>query len=456
MGLLDRTAELAREYLDGVGERPVGAMSTYDEALDALDAPLPARGDDPERVIEELAATLGPATVASAGPRYFGFVVGGSLPAALAADWLVSAWDQTAFSRVASPAGAAIDAVAERWVLEALGLPPAAAVGFVTGATAGNFVGLIAARNQLLARAGWDVETDGMAGSPPLRVFVGDEVHPSLLLALRMAGLGAGRAVRVASDDQGAMRAGALADALGAAEGPAIVCAQAGNVNTGALDPVGEIVEVAGAHGDVWVHVDGAFGLWANAAPSLRHLLAGIEGADSWSADAHKWLNVPYDTAMAIVSDPAAAAAALGTKASYLPSARGREPGDLVPEMSRRARAVPVYAALRALGRDGLAALVERCCSHTRRLAAAMEQLDGAQVLNDVVLNQALVRFGDDDEITNAVIAEVQREGEAWVGGTIWRGRAAMRVAVSNWSTTEDDIDRLAAAIERAQAAARG
>ena len=455
MGLLDRTAELAREYLEGAGERHVGATTTYEDAFAALDSPLPEAGEEPEAVIEDLAATLGPATVANAGPRYFGFVVGGSLPAALASDWLVSAWDQTAFSRVSSPAGSAVDAVAERWVLEALDLPRDAAVGFVTGATAGNFVGILAARNRMLARAGWDVEADGLAGSPPLRVLVGEEVHPSLLLALRMAGLGADRAVRVPADDQGAMRADALAAELASAEGPTIVCAQAGNVNTGALDPVGEFAAAAGEHGDAWVHVDGAFGLWANAAPSLRGLVDGIEGADSWSADAHKWLNVPYDTAMAIVADPAAAAAALGTRASYLPTAGGREPGDLVPEMSRRARAVPVYAALRSLGRRGLAELVERCCSHARRLAGAMEGLEGAAVLNEVVLNQALVRFDDDDATTDAVVAEVQREGEAWVGGTVWRKRAAARVSVSNWSTTEGDIDRLAAAFERALAKVR-
>ena len=456
MGLLDRTAELAREYLDGVAERPVGAAATYEDAVAALGGGLPEEGTDPVDVIEELAATVGPATVANAGPRYFGFVVGGSLPAAHAADWLVSTWDQTAFSRVSSPGGSAVDAVAGRWVLDALGLPPGAGVGFVTGATSGNFVGLVAARHRLLADAGWDVEADGLAGSPPIRVLVGEEVHPSLLLALRMAGFGAARAERVAADDQGAMRADALADALASGDGPVIVCAQAGNVNSGALDPVGEIAAAARARGECWVHVDGAFGLWANASPALRDLLPGIESADSWSTDAHKWLNVPYDTAMAIVADPEAARGALlGTAASYLPTEGDGEPSDLVPEMSRRARAVPVYAALRSLGRRGLAELVERCCSHARRLAAAMEALEGAAVLNDVVLNQVLVRFGDDDAVTRAVVDEVQREGEAWVGGTVWRGRGAVRVSVSNWSTSEADIDRLAASLERAFAAAR-
>ncbi|HEX6116834.1 MAG TPA: pyridoxal-dependent decarboxylase [Solirubrobacterales bacterium] len=454
MSLLDRTAELAAGYLDAARERHVGETASYEETLAVLDSPLPEEGTDPEAVIEELATTVGPATVANAGPRYFGFVVGGSLPAALASDWLVSAWDQTAFSRVSSPAGSAVDAVAERWVLEALDLPRGAAVGFVTGATAGNFVGILAARHRLLARAGWDVEADGLAGSPPVRVLVGEEVHPSVLLALRMAGFGAERAERVAADDQGAMRGDALAAALARDAGPAIVCAQAGNVNTGALDPVGEIAAAAREHGDCWVHVDGAFGLWANAAPALGPLLPGVEGADSWSADAHKWLNVPYDSAMAIVADPDAVRAALGTSASYLPTEGGREPGELVPEMSRRARAVPVYAALRSLGRRGLAEMIERCCSHARRLATAMGELAGAEVLNDVVLNQVLVRFGD-DETTRAVVDAVQREGEAWVGGTVWRGRAAVRVSVSNWSTTATDVDRLAASLERAFAASR-
>ena len=455
MDALDRAAELAREYLDGVAERPVAAAATYEETVAALGEGLPEEGADPEAVIEELAATVGPATVANAGPRYFGFVVGGSLPAAHAADWLVSTWDQTAFSRVSSPGCSAVDAVAGRWVLEALDLPRDAGIGFVTGATSGNFVGLVAARHRLLADAGWDVEADGLAGSPPVRVLVGEEVHPSLLLALRMAGFGAGRAEHVAADDQGAMRADALAEVLASGSGPAIVCAQAGNVNSGALDPVGEISAAARERGECWVHVDGAFGLWANASPKLRHLLPGIETADSWSTDAHKWLNVPYDTAMAIVADPEAARGALGTTASYLPTAGEGEPSDLVPEMSRRARAVPVYAALRSLGRRGLAELVERCCSHARRLAAAMKELEGAEVLNEVVLNQVLVRFGDDDAVTRAVVESVQREGVAWLGGTVWRERAAVRVSVSNWSTTEDDIDRLAATLERAFAAAR-
>jgi glutamate/tyrosine decarboxylase-like PLP-dependent enzyme len=389
---------------------------------------------------------VGPATVASPGPRYFGFVTGGVLPAALGADWLATAWDQNGFTRVSSPAAAAVEAAAERWVLEALALPADAGVGFTTGATMANFTGIAAARHALLERAGWDVETDGLAGAPPIRVIVGEQVHASLLVALRYAGLGAGRAVRVAADDQGAMRAEALDEALAGGAGPTLVCAQAGEVNTGAFDPLDAIADAVTTH-EAWLHVDGAFGLWAAASPRLRGLATGADRAHSWAVDAHKWLNVPYDGALAIVADREAVRGAMGVRASYLPAEDGREPYDYVPEMSRRARGVPVYAALRSLGRRGLADLVERCCALARRLAAAMDDVPGAEVLNDVVLNQVLVRFGDSDEVTRAVVEEVQRSGEAWLGTTVWGGRVAARVSVSNWSTTEDDIDRLAAAL---------
>ena len=412
--------------------------------------PLAADGEAAESVIESLAASVGPATVASAGPRYFGLVTGGSLPVALAADWLVSAWDQNAFNRATSPGAAAVEEAAQALVLDALGLPAEAVVGFATGATAGNFVGVLAARHRLLERAGWDVEARGLSGAPPLRVVVGEEVHPSLLVALRMAGLGADAAERVATGPQGAMRADALADSLASADGPVLVCAQAGNVNTGAFDPLRDVVAAARERGECWVHVDGAFGLWAAAAPPLRPLVDGFEGADSWSVDAHKWLNVPYDSALAIVADPEAARGALGTSASYLQVAEGREAGEYVPEMSRRARAVPVYAALRALGRNGLAELVERCCSHARRLERGVGDLDRAEVLNEVVLNQVLVRFADDDAATEEVAERVRRGGEAWLGGTVWRGRAAVRVSFSNWWTTDADVDRLVAAFAQA------
>jgi len=445
---LRRAAELAEQHLASIGDRPVGGTTGYEDVVAALDEPLPEHGEDPVAVIERLAAVAGPATVASPGPRYFGFVTGGVLPAALAADWLTSAWDQNTFTRVSSPGGAAIEAVAERWVLEALGLPRHAAVGFTTGATMGNFTCLAAARHAVLARAGWDVDADGLIGAPAIRVLVGEHVHASLLVALRYVGLGPGRAVRVPAA-AGAMRADALERALAEGEGPAIVCAQAGEVNTGACDPLDAIADAARTHG-AWLHVDGAFGLWAAAAPSLRHLVAGAERADSWAVDSHKWLNVPYDGGLAIAADRDAVRAAMGVQASYLPGSEGREPIDTVPEMSRRARATPVYAALRQLGRDGLAALVERNCALARRLAAAIETLDGAAVLNEVVLNQVLVRFDDDDEVTRSVVAAVQRGGEAWLGGTVWEGRAAVRISVSNWSTTEEDIDRLVAAFAAA------
>jgi glutamate/tyrosine decarboxylase-like PLP-dependent enzyme len=440
---LRRTLELAEEHLVGLPERPVRALVGYEETVAALDEPLPARGEDPVAVIDRLAAVAGPATVASPGPRYFGFVTGGALPAALAADWLVSAWDQNAFSRVGSPAAAAVEAVAERWVLEALGLPATAGVGFTTGATMANLTGLLAARHAQLAAAGWDVEGRGLIGAPPLRVVVGEQVHASLLVALRYAGLGAPE--RVPADDQGAMRA----EALRLGDGPTIVCAQAGEVNTGASDPLEEIVAAAHERG-AWVHVDGAFGLWAAASPRFRHLLEGFERADSWAVDAHKWLNVPYDGGLAIVADRAALRAAMGVTASYLAVGAEREPFEHVPDMSRRARGVPVYAALRSLGRDGLAELVERSCSQAARLADALAAMPGAEVLNDVVLNQVLVRFGDDDELTRAVVERVQREGEAWFGSTVWQARAAVRISFSNWSTTDADVDRTAAAIASA------
>jgi glutamate/tyrosine decarboxylase-like PLP-dependent enzyme len=442
MTVMRRAAELAEEHLATLRDRPVRAAVSYEDVVAALDEPLPEQGEDDVAVLEHLVATAGPGVVANPGPRYFGFVTGGALPAALASDWLTSAWDQNSFSRVSSPAAAAIEAVTERWVLEALGLPSGGAVGFATGATTSNFTCIAAARHALLAREGWDVETQGLTGAPPIRVIVGEHVHASLLLALRYAGLGAPTTI-VPADDQGAMRA----DALDVADGPTLVCAQAGEVGSGASDP---LEAIAAAKGQAWLHVDGAFGLWAAASPTLRHLVQGAELADSWAVDAHKWLNVPYDSGLAIVADPEALRAAMGVRASYLPDSEGREPLDHVPEMSRRARAIPVYAALRSLGRAGLAELVERSCALARRLADAMREVDGVEVLNDVVLNQVLLRFGD-DAATQKVVEEVQRGGEAWLGGTVWHGRAAVRVSVSNWSTTEEDIDRLA----RALAAAR-
>jgi glutamate/tyrosine decarboxylase-like PLP-dependent enzyme len=451
MGLLHRTAQIAEEHLAGLPDRRVGASLTYEDVLAMVDGPLPETGEDADAVLEAVAA-LEPGMVATAGPRYFGFVTGGVLPAALAADWLVSTWDGPHFGRVPSPAGAAVEDVAARWLVEALRLPAQARVGFVTGATVANLVGLAAARHRVLASAGWDVEEDGLNGAPAVRVLVGEEVHVSLLKALRILGFGSAGLVRVPVDAQGAMQPGPLAAALREGSGPAIVCAQVGNVNTGACDPMLPIVAAAREAG-AWVHVDGAFGLWAAASPRLRALVAGVDGADSWAVDAHKWLNVPYDCGVAIVADAEAHAAAMSASADYL----GEADGGLTktPEMSRRGRQVPVYAALRSLGRAGIADLVERCCAHATRLAAAMERLPGVAVLNDVVLNQVLLRFDDDDARTADVVDEVQRSGEAWVGGTRRQGAGAMRVSFSNWSTTDADVDRFAAAVSEALEAAR-
>ena len=451
MGLLHRTAQIAEEFLAGVGDRRVGATLGFEDVLAMLDAPLPEEGEDAEDVLRVLAA-LEPGMVATAGPRYFGFVTGGALPVTVAADWLVSTWDGPHFGRVVSPAGAAVEDVTSRWLLDALGLPRGARVGFVTGATMANLVGLASARHRVLASAGWDVEEQGLTGAPPVRILVGDEAHVSLLKALRMLGFGSAGVVRIAVDANGAMQPGPLAAALREGAGPAIVCAQAGNVNTGACDPLLPIVAAAREAG-AWVHVDGAFGLWAAASPRLASLVAGADGADSWALDAHKWLNVPYDCGLAIVADAEAHTAAMSATAEYLLAS---DDGlTRTPEMSRRGRQVPVYAALRHLGRRGLAELVERCCAHATRLAAAMERVDGAEVLNDVVLNQVLLRFDGDDERTSRVIEELQRGGEAWLGGTVWHGMTAARVSFSNWSTADEDVDRLAAALQDALAAAR-
>ena len=451
MGLLHRTAQIAEEFLAGVGDRRVGATLGFEDVLAMVDAPLPEEGEDAEDVLRVLAA-LEPGMVATAGPRYFGFVTGGALPVTVAADWLVSTWDGPHFGRVVSPAGAAVEDVTSRWLLDALGLPRNARVGFVTGATMANLVGLASARHRVLASAGWDVEEQGLNGSPPVRILVGDEAHVSLLKALRMLGFGSAGVVRIAVDANGAMQPGPLAAALREGAGPAIVCAQAGNVNTGACDPLLPIVAAAREAG-AWVHVDGAFGLWAAASPRLASLVAGADGADSWALDAHKWLNVPYDCGLAIVADAEAHTAAMSATAEYLLAS---DDGlTRTPEMSRRGRQVPVYAALRHLGRRGLAELVERCCAHATRLATAMESVDGAEVLNDVVLNQVLLRFDGDDERTARVIEELQRGGEAWLGGTVWHGMTAARVSFSNWSTADKDVDRLAAALQDALAAAR-
>ncbi len=451
--LLRHTAELAVRHLETLDARPAGARSTVNELRAALGGPLPEDGIAAEVVVDELARAVDSGLVASPGPRYFGFVTGGALPAALAADWLASAWDQNAFSAVASPAAGAVEAVAVEWLKELLGLPAGASVGLVTGAQMANVTALAAARHDVLARAGWDVAEDGLIGAPPVALFAGAEAHVTVLRAARLLGFGRASVTEVEADDQGRMRPEALARALAAGAGPAIVCAQAGNVNTGACDPLAEVVEAAGERG-AWVHVDGAFGLWAAASPALAPLVAGAEAAHSWATDGHKWLNVPYDCGVVAVADPAAHRTAMAMAAAYLVRAGDdeRSNSDWAPEASRRARGFAVYAALRSLGRTGVADLVERCCALARRMAAALAEDPALDVVNDVVLNQVLVRVDDDDAATEATVAAVQRDGTCWLGATRWNDRAAMRISISNWSTTEADVDRSAAAIRAAAA----
>ena len=449
---LSLAAAHAKRFLDGLGDRPVRAGVDAAAIREVLGGPVPDVGESPDAVIDALAEGADPGLVASAGPRHFGFVIGGALPAALAADWLVSAWDQCAAFHSLSPAAAAIEEIAADWTLDLLGLPGSASVGFVTGGQGANTTGLAAARHAMLSRAGWDVEADGLSGAPRLSVVCGAQAHATIYTALRLLGLGTQAAVRVPADDQGRMDVSELKRVLAGLEAPAIVCAQAGNVATGAFDAFDPIADACDAHG-AWLHVDGAFGLWAAAAPSKRALLQGVDRADSWAIDAHKWLNVPYDGAMAIVADPAAHRAAMSLAASYLvadPSQR--DSTNYVPESSRRARAVPIYAALRSLGRAGVADLVERNCEHARRMAERLGAMDGVEILNDVVLNQVLVRFPGGDDANRAVVDAVQRDGTCWLGGTEWDGRAVMRISFSNWSTTDADVDRAAGAIASAVA----
>jgi glutamate/tyrosine decarboxylase-like PLP-dependent enzyme len=440
--VLDAAQRLASRYLDAVAERHVGGTATREQLLDALGGTLPSGASDPVVVLEQLAAHADPGLVASAGPRYFGFVTGGAVPVSVAADWLAAAWDQNPSFFVMSPAVAVIEDIVAGWLLDMLGLPRAAGVGFVTGAHMANFTCLAAARHAVLRRAGWNVETQGLQRAPRVRVIAGGEVHVSAVVALRYLGFGSEEVDIVPVDGQGRMRADALERMLAAGEGPTIVCAQAGNVSSGASDPLEAIVASAHARG-AWVHVDGAFGLWAAAVPELRPQVHGVAQADSWATDAHKWLNVPYDSGLAIVADAAPHRASMSLKASYLQRGADEERvgSDWVPESSRRARVLPLYALIRALGHEGIAGIVRRTCALARRMADQLGKEPGVTILNDVVLNQVLVHFQSDD-ITRDVIARVQSEGTCWAGGTTWQGRHAMRISVSNWSTTEDDVDR--------------
>jgi glutamate/tyrosine decarboxylase-like PLP-dependent enzyme len=422
-----------------------------DALRDALGGPLPdgPASEGARSIVDDLVAAADQGIVAIPSGRYFGFVIGSALPAALAADWLTSVWDQNAGLYVGGPAAAVVEEVSIGWLAELLGLPAGVSCGFVTGCQMAHVTALAAARHEVLRRAGWDVNADGLTGAPPPRVVAGAERHVTIDRALRLLGIGASSIVPVAADGQGRMEPEALEEALTAGSGPTIVCAQAGNVNTGAFDPLEPIADAAERAG-AWLHVDGAFGMWAAAAPSLRHLVAGVERADSWATDAHKWLNVPYDSGLVFCAHPDAHRAAMSVHASYLIHAEEgaeRDQVDWTPEFSRRARGFAIYAALRSLGRTGVAELVERCCAHARRFADGLSAAPGVEVLNDVVLNQVLVRFGDDDDATNAVIERVQQEGTCWLGGSSFRGQAVMRISVVGWQTTSEDVDRSAEAI---------
>ena len=441
--LLSLTADIAARYLDELRDRAVAPRPEALCGMAELDEPMPEFPTEAEKVLKTLDRVGSPATMGMAGPRYFGFVIGGSLPAALAANWLAGAWDQCPGLFVASPIGTVLEEISLGWLLDVLKLPAGAGGAFVTGATVANFTALAAARHAVLERAGWDVEAGGLFGAPPITVLVGDEAHPSLIKALGMLGLGRSRVLRVPVDGQGCMRASEMPRMTG----PAIVCMQAGNVNTGAFDPAAEICERARAAG-AWVHVDGAFGLWAAASPQYAHLVEGVSQADSWATDAHKWLNVPYDSGLAFVRDATALKGAMSLTAAYLPQGGHREPSQYTPELSRRARGVEIWAALKSLGRAGLADLIERNCRLARRFEDTLRQ-EGCDILNDVLLNQVLVSFGDAAR-TREVIEKVQQDGTCWCGPTEWQGRTAMRISVSSWATTEDDVDRSVAAILRA------
>jgi glutamate/tyrosine decarboxylase-like PLP-dependent enzyme len=454
--LIQQTAGIISDFVDGLPERRVGATATMEELRAALGGPLPEDPVEPSDVIAELAKNADPGLVATSGPRFFGFVIGGSVPASLAADLLTSGWDQNAGLVAAGPAEAAVEEVTGVWLADLLALPQDVSFAFVTGGMMANFTGLSVARHHVLGAAGWDVEADGLIGAPPITVVVGEDRHVTVDAALRYLGLGANRSVLVPCDGEGRMDLKGLRGALADADGPVIVGASAGNVNTGSFDPLREVCEVTHEHNG-WVHVDGAFGLWAAAAKERHHLLDGHELADSWATDAHKWLNVPYDSGLVFTAHPESHRDAMGQRASYLVKEKdggARDQLDYSPEFSRRGRGFPVYAAIRSLGRSGIAEMIERCCRLATRFETTLDAQPGVEIVNDVVLNQVLVRFEDDDATTSEVIRRVQEDGTCWLGGATWKGRAVMRISLSNWSTTEEDVDRSAAAILRCYAAA--
>jgi len=441
--LLEDASLRAIAYLDSLKNRPVRPDPDAVARLGELDVPAPEKPTPPGEVLAQLDQFISPATMAMAGPRFFGFVIGGSLPVTVAANWLATAWDQNTGYAAPTPGASRLEEIARRWLLELLDLPRECAVGFVTGATVANFTALAAARNAVLKRCGWAVEADGLFGAPPIQVVVGDECHPTLLKSLGMLGLGRSRLTRVPVDSQGRMRA----DKLPRLTAPSILCVQAGNVNSGAFDPFEPLCSAARDAG-AWIHVDGAFGLWARASGALSHLARGLELADSWATDAHKWLNVPYDSGIAFVRDGQALQSAMAITAEYLPGqGERRNPADFTPELSRRARGIEVYAALLSLGREGLAAMIERNCAQARRFAQELQKA-GFEVLNDVVLNQVVVRFGDPDR-TRRIIEAIQREGTCWAGVTVWQGHTGMRISVSSWATSDDDVERSLEAMVR-------
>jgi glutamate/tyrosine decarboxylase-like PLP-dependent enzyme len=447
--ILADAQQRAVRYLDSLDDRPVMPSADAVAALSALDVPLQGEPIDARAVLAELDDIASPATMAMAGPRFFGFVIGGSLPAALAADWLASAWDQNTGLYKSTPGTSHLEQVALRWMLDVLRLPEDCAGAFVTGTTVAHITALATARHAVLKKVGWNVEADGLFGAPPVTVITSAEAHPTLLKALGVIGFGRTRVTKVPTDAQGRMRL----DKLPRIEGPTIVCTQVGNVNTGACDPVSEICDWARASG-AWVHVDGAFGLWARVAPSRAHLVDGMEKADSWATDGHKWLNVPYDSGIAFVRDGEALRSAMAVTAEYLPTqSESRNPSDYTPELSRRARGVPVWAAMRSLGRSGLAELVERNCAQARMFGDRLRNA-GFEILNDVVLNQVLVSFGDPAR-TRRVIAALQDDGTMWAGETVWQGKTAMRISVICWATTDDDVRRSVEAIIRIAGANR-
>lgn len=454
--LFQRAAEHALAFRRGIADSPQRPKATYGEALAEWDAPTPESGAEAEAVIEELATRASPGLHAMTGPRFFGWVIGGSHPAGVAADWLVSAWGQNVGNHMAAPAASAAETVAAKWLVDILGLPAGSSVGFVTGATMANFVGLAAGRNEVLRRLGWDVEAKGLFGAPEIRVAVGEDAHVSAMSALQFLGLGHQRVLKIATDAEGRMRADALAAALDAGTGPAIVMTQAGQINTGASDPFDEIAPIAKRHG-AWVHVDGAFGLWGNAAPTRAHLTSGVALCDSWATDGHKWLQTPYDCGFAIVRDPEAHRRAMAFGASYLPPvAEGeRDPTHYVPELSRRARGFTTWTLLKHFGRAGIAEMVERHCRLAKLIADKSAEEPGIAVLNEVVLNQTVLRFGDDDK-TLATIAQLQKDGVAFAGGSTWRGQWVMRISVSGYSTTEADALKTVDAIKSAWRQVRG